>query len=753
MKLKNISISKAYKFLNTIFLIIILVLSISIFKIHHSGKDEKSKEKINNSTFLFIEDLSSNINDLTEFSRNYIVTNYSNYEEKYIETLEILNNERYFKDNKTLDKFIESLSLTNLEREKLDDIFRQNEILIYSQKIAISTINNFNNIGYRDSSKLKKYDGLFAKNILFDAKYERDKFDVEEKIKILANIFEQRINQEKQAFIDKYIYYGIIMDFMVMLLFLFFILFYILLNNKIIKPILKFKDYIKHINEGDFNYKMKLIYQDEIGDLSTALNKMSDNLKIQANHIKEIGENNLSLDIKILGDNDIIGKSLLEMKKKLNIYNNKEKLRNIEIKKENWISEGLTKFSDILRNENKNISNLAENIIVHIVNYLDVNQGALFTINNDNEDDIFIELKSAFAYNRTRKLQKRIDLEEGLIGRSVEEKETIYLTDIPKNYIEISSGLGKEKPSSLLIVPLLMNDEVFGVIELASFKALEKHQILFIEKLGKIIASTISSVKINAKTAELLRLAQENAETMASQEEEMRQNMEELQATQESIIQKEQEQKKIITQLNRQNTEELKKLNRNRVNMKGILDALNDTVYFVEFAFDGTIKSLTDYALKKIKGKRENIVGKNQSDFILQDTPEKKKKYQNFWKDLKNGETKTELSKLTHKEQIFWLSETYTPIFDEEGKPLKILNISYDITKEIIQEKELKEKTNFLLKEQENSKKQKEEIKKLLIENKSKEGEYKNLILLKENEIGKSRQEIKKLKMEIRKKK
>ncbi|PLX16282.1 MAG: histidine kinase [Marinilabiliales bacterium] len=319
----------------------------------------------------------------------------------------------------------------------------------------------------------------------------------------------------------------------------------------IIKPIVKIKDVLILMGQGVMPSKQIKERADEVGEMAAALNALIRGLKETTDFSLEIGKGNFESPFVPLSEQDDLGNALLEMRTNLKHANEEDKRRKKEDDQRNWASQGIAKFSDILRQNNDNMEKLSYDIISNLVKYCDANQGGLFIINDDDENNKFIEMASAYAFSRKKFLEKKIEMGVGLVGRAIQESETIYITDIPDNYITITSGLGDDNPKSILIVPLVVNDEVYGVIEMASFKEFEKYQIEFVERIGENIASTLSTVKVNIRTSELLERTKQQAEEMRAQEEEMRQNMEELQATQEESALREAELEKKVEEYER----------------------------------------------------------------------------------------------------------------------------------------------------------------------------------------------------------
>jgi hypothetical protein len=217
----------------------------------------------------------------------------------------------------------------------------------------------------------------------------------------------------------------------------------------------------------------------------------------------------------------------------------------------NWATQGLAQIGEILR-DTADSGLMYDKLIRFVVTYTGSNQGGLFLLNDDEENNPFLELVSAYAFERKKFITKRVEIGQGMVGQCYLEADRIFLAKLPEAYVHITSGLGGATPTCLLLVPLKANEKVYGVLELASFKRLEEHEIQLVEKFAESIAATVSTVKVNESTRMLLERTQQQAEEMRAQEEEMRQNMEELSATQEEMARKEREYIKRIEDLEEQ---------------------------------------------------------------------------------------------------------------------------------------------------------------------------------------------------------
>jgi hypothetical protein len=307
-----------------------------------------------------------------------------------------------------------------------------------------------------------------------------------------------------------------------------------LISSNIVKRVYLLRDIVAKLGKGDLsNIELQMKEEDELAHMGSAVVKLADGLKLTSTFADEVGKGNFNSPFAPLSEADTLGNALIKMNENL-------KKAAEEDRKRNWTTEGLAKFSEILRSTT-DLASLSEKIIAELVKYLKANQGGLFLVQGEEGDTPQLELIACYAYNRKKYIEKTLSVGEGLLGQAYLEKDTVYLTQLPSNYLQITSGLGESNPRCLLIVPLKIQNKVEGVLEIASFQELQKYEIAFVEKLAETIASSIAAVKINARTRILLEDAQMQSEVMRAQEEEMRQNMEELIATQEEMKRKEAE--------------------------------------------------------------------------------------------------------------------------------------------------------------------------------------------------------------------
>lgn len=413
---------------------------------------------------------------------------------------------------------------------------------------------------------------------------------------------------------------------------LIFYLFIHAITKNISSALKKLIEILKNYAKGNINEKLDIERDDEIGEISKTINELSDGLKSTTAFANAIERGKFDFQFKPLSNEDMLGNALIDMRKSLQKAAEEERVRKIEDEKRKWATEGLAKFADILRQNNDKIDLLSYSIISNLVKYLKINQGGIFILNDDNENNHFLELTACYAYDRQKYLTKTIKLGEGLVGACFMEQKLIYMTNVPNHYVHITSGLGGENPKSILVVPLAVNEEIYGVIELASFHKFEEHEIEFIQKISESIASTISSAKITAKTAFLLEQSQLQSEQMRAQEEEMRQNMEEMAATQEALAEKERMQIYEIEKLTQQNEQKLKEVQQREIEAQAQAKLLKEQEDKMKLQIDelNKIKSELQHKdnIQKEEIDRLSKEHKNQIDLVKQQEFEIKQNFE-----------------------------------------------------------------------------------------------------------------------------
>ncbi len=201
-------------------------------------------------------------------------------------------------------------------------------------------------------------------------------------------------------------------------------------------------------------------------------------------------------DFEAVSDKDEIGHAMLRLKESIIKSNIETQKRRKIDEQQNWASRGFAKFGEMLRDFDQDVEKHSNLFIKELVAYLDMEVGGFFLMKMNKENEIIYELTGAYAFDREKKVKSVFKPGEGLIGRCALEKESIIITEIPKDYLKIRSGMGEDLPSTLLLVPVLFDDKVIGIIELATFSIVKRYKINFVESLGKSIGSSLSKAGI-----------------------------------------------------------------------------------------------------------------------------------------------------------------------------------------------------------------------------------------------------------------
>lgn len=421
--------------------------------------------------------------------------------------------------------------------------------------------------------------------------------------------------------------------------------------------------HVNNLLQGKFPKKIKKsVY--EMNNLADRVNELTESFRKLEGFAEQVGSGNFDTSIEVFDRRGDMGQSLEKMQ---------NSLRQIAVvnQQRNWFNEGFAKFGNILRNdEEQSFELFYESIITNLVKYLEINQGGIFVLNeNGKSTEPFLELKASYAYSRTKYIKKRLTKEDGLIGQAWREADTVYITDIPHDYIDITSGLGGSRPKSILIVPLLTgDDEMMGAVELASFNEFQQHQIDFVKQLSESIAGTISRVKTSIRTQELLLESQEMAEKVKIQDRERENTMKEL--------------------VNTKNNMEKANLE-----LEAQLKALNESFTVLELDEEGNyleanelIQKVSGYSRDELVGRHYTILLRHKADAVQQE-----------WEAIIQGKSvKGEFVRYAKDGRKFWMYETVYPVYDAKGKLKKVNSIGYEITKQKEQEQNVTEQMQSL---------------------------------------------------------
>ncbi len=295
-------------------------------------------------------------------------------------------------------------------------------------------------------------------------------------------------------------------------------------TNRLVMPLLKINEQLKLLSKGKMPlHSVEYKKADEIGEIITSIKQLKTGFNQIIDQANAIAAGNFDQQIKLLSSEDQLGIALTEMTMTL-------QKATTENAKQDWLKTGQTELSQKMSGE-QDIILLSRNIITFLCNYLGIQVGTFYILNQSDKQNSLLKLVATYAYMQRKHLANKFAFGEGLVGQSALEKQRILITDVPEDYIHIQSSLGEKIPRNILVIPFFYEDQVKGIVELGTLREFTDIQIDFIEQVMPSIGVVVNSTESRGKVEELLRQSQIQTEELQTQSEELQTQQEELTQT------------------------------------------------------------------------------------------------------------------------------------------------------------------------------------------------------------------------------
>ncbi len=261
-------------------------------------------------------------------------------------------------------------------------------------------------------------------------------------------------------------------------------------------------------------------------NLTENVNQLAENLTTQVRSISEVAsavtKGDLTRNIRVDAKGEVE-----ELKDTINQMITNLRETTLLNQEQDWLKSNLTKFTQMLQGQ-KDLETVAQRILSELARVVNAHYGAFYILSSE-EDISKLKLFAAYAYKSEKHIPTEFAIGEGLVGQCALEKERIILSNVPKEYVKISSALGKAKPTNLIVLPVLFENNVKAVIELGSLDSFSLTHLDFLNQLTESIGIVVNTIETNTRTEELLTQSQSLAGELKIQQEELKRTNDELQ--------------------------------------------------------------------------------------------------------------------------------------------------------------------------------------------------------------------------------
>jgi HAMP domain-containing protein len=253
-------------------------------------------------------------------------------------------------------------------------------------------------------------------------------------------------------------------------------------------------------------------------DLTDNVNQLAANLTTRVRAIAEfataVTKGDLTRSIKVEASGEVAA-----LKDNINEMIRNLKDTTLKNSEQDWLKTNLAKFSRMLQGQ-RDLLTVGRLILSELAPVVSA-QHAVFYILDTGGDTPELSLLAGYAHQGQGAVGSRLRLGEGLVGQCALEKQKILLTNVPPDYIRISSGLGDAPPQNIIVLPVVFEGQVKGVLELASFERFNPTHQAFLDQLTESIGIVLNTIEANMRTEDLLKQSQSLARELGSRQEEL----------------------------------------------------------------------------------------------------------------------------------------------------------------------------------------------------------------------------------------
>jgi HAMP domain-containing protein/CheY-like chemotaxis protein/signal transduction histidine kinase len=259
-------------------------------------------------------------------------------------------------------------------------------------------------------------------------------------------------------------------------------------------------------------------------DLTGNVNLLADNLTNQVRAIAEVatavtkGDLTRSIQVEASGE-------VAELKDNINTMIDNLRLTTDRNTEQDWLKTNLARFTSMLQGQ-RDLTTVGRKLLSELAPLVSAQQGVIYQM--EGEESAGMVLLSAFAAEGRDGHLRRVQVGEGLVGQCAAEKKRMLISDLPANTLPIRSGLFEAVPRNVIVLPVLFEDHVKAVIELASLSTFTASHLAFLEQLTASIGIVLNSIEATMQTEGLLKQSQQLATELQTQQRELQQTNEQL---------------------------------------------------------------------------------------------------------------------------------------------------------------------------------------------------------------------------------